>query len=115
MGKYNFYDYHLTKASLPVDINEPVEKTVCAILKSTVLEKQIKDWRENHRFGDLSAATSDGLVGAVINFQNGIVIRYWLIKRTIDAGTAIEGKWSVKNDNIYHKKTNKMEKELDNE
>jgi hypothetical protein len=108
--KYTTAQFANQKLVLPVDVNLFVEKDIDDRFKSAVLHEQMMKWREFRRFGDLSFMAADGKLACIINYQSGIVIRYYLIKREQTNDGLIEGKWSIMNQNI-DPKTQKREKD----
>jgi hypothetical protein len=110
--KYTTAQFANQKLPLPADINEFVEKNIDEEFHCKTLNEQMIKWRENmpRRFGEISFMTKDGRRGCTIQYQSGIVIRYWMIKREQIEEGILEGKWSIMNDNI-DPKTQKREKD----
>jgi hypothetical protein len=108
--KYSTAQFANQRLTLPEDINSFVEKDINARFQSAGLTDQMKKWRERRRFGDLSFMAKDGKLACIINYQSGIIVRYYLIKRDQTEDGLIEGKWSIMNENI-DPKTQKREKD----
>lgn len=103
MAKYQFHELrHLTKGGLPADCNEPVEK-VAASFNDPMFMSELKRYREECFFGEISKSNESKTLAMSIRFQYGVAVSYELAKQVT---ATIITKINVFNQYVQNKKPN---------